>query len=184
MTYGNYTNKRTCDVCGAEVKPQQRFCTCCGEKIAEKSVPKAKPLAAQAERPAAKATSEKSAPTGNEDTKRKKIALFLAANESKLPQSHLLKIEAALNDADEATIDMLPTLSFKDPNALIAISVLFGATGADRFVLGDIGVGVLKILTLGLCGILTIIDWFTVAGRTKNANFRELTAFLAAGMQN
>ena len=38
--------------------------------------------------------------------------------------------------------------------------------------LGEIGLGVLKLLTLGGCGIWTIIDWFTVMNRTKEKNFQ------------
>ncbi len=38
--------------------------------------------------------------------------------------------------------------------------------------LGDTGGGVLKLLTGGLCGILTIIDWFSVSEKTKEKNFQ------------
>lgn len=44
--------------------------------------------------------------------------------------------------------------------------------------LGDTGMGVLKLLTGGLCGILTIIDWFTVTKRTKEKNINKLMMIL------
>ena len=44
--------------------------------------------------------------------------------------------------------------------------------------LGDIGMGILKLLTLGLCGILTIIDWFTVQKRARELNYSKLIVIL------
>jgi len=38
--------------------------------------------------------------------------------------------------------------------------------------------GVLKFLTLGLCGILMIIDWFTITNKTKELNFINLMTYL------
>jgi TM2 domain-containing membrane protein YozV len=42
--------------------------------------------------------------------------------------------------------------------------------GADRFYVGDTGIGILKLLTGGLCGIMTIIDWFLIMGRADEFN--------------
>jgi len=39
-------------------------------------------------------------------------------------------------------------------------SFLFGALGVDRFMRGQIGLGLLKLVTLGLCGLWVLIDWF------------------------
>jgi len=44
--------------------------------------------------------------------------------------------------------------------------------------IGDIGMGILKLLTLGVCGILTIIDWFTISKKAKELNFNNVMALL------
>lgn len=41
--------------------------------------------------------------------------------------------------------------------------------------LGDTGMGILKLLTFGLCGILTIIDWFTIIKKAKQKNFATIS---------
>lgn len=71
---------------------------------------------------------------------------------------------------DEALIS-LEAVDMKDPTTMLIISIFLGTLGVDRFMLGDIGLGILKLLTAGCCGILTIIDWFTVQKRTRSLNY-------------
>lgn len=58
------------------------------------------------------------------------------------------------------------------------VSIFLGSLGIDRFMLGDTGMGILKLLTGGCCGILTIIDWFTVSKKTKELNFNNIMTVL------
>lgn len=43
-----------------------------------------------------------------------------------------------------------------------------------RFMLGDIGMGVLKLLTGGVCGILWIIDICTIQKTVRDQNFQAI----------
>lgn len=69
-------------------------------------------------------------------------------------------------------------MELKDPTTLLLVSLFIGGLGVDRFMLGDVGMGVLKLLTGGLCGILSIIDWFTVSKKAKELNFANVMAIL------
>ena len=66
----------------------------------------------------------------------------------------------------------------KDPTTLLLVSIFLGNLGIDRFMIGDTGMGILKLLTCGCCGILTIIDWFTISGKTKELNFNKVMGLL------
>jgi TM2 domain-containing membrane protein YozV len=69
---------------------------------------------------------------------------------------------------DESKWVYVQTLQFKDPTISLIISILIGALAIDRFLIGDIGLGIAKLLTIG---IWVIVDWFLIMGRTKEKNF-------------
>lgn len=58
----------------------------------------------------------------------------------------------------------------KDRTIALVLSLLLGYLGVDRFYVGDTGLGILKLLTLGVCGIMSLIDWFLIMGRVDEYN--------------
>lgn len=63
---------------------------------------------------------------------------------------------------------------FKDPTISIILSILVGYLGVDRFYVGDIGLGVLKLITCGGCGIWWIIDLFLIMDKTRERNLEKM----------
>jgi hypothetical protein len=67
--------------------------------------------------------------------------------------------------------DIPGVFSEKEWLTALLISFFLGGLGIDRFYLGYTGLGILKLITLGGCGIWAIIDIISIAtGSLKDAN--------------
>jgi hypothetical protein len=68
-----------------------------------------------------------------------------------------------------------PVDDSKDWLAALLLSIFLGQIGVDRFYLGYIGLGVLKLLTAGGCGIWWLVDIILIAtDGLKDAKGRPL----------
>lgn len=57
----------------------------------------------------------------------------------------------------------------------VLLSALVGTLGVDRFYMGYIGLGILKLITLGGCGIWWLIDLILIAtGNLNDADGKPL----------
>jgi len=48
----------------------------------------------------------------------------------------------------------------------LIMSIIFGQLGVDRFIMGHIGLGILKLLTAGGCGIWWLVDVILIATKS------------------
>ena len=100
--------------------------------------------------------------------------MYLTANSKYFESSAIPMIKTKLDNLDDDKYAMLQAINLKDPMMMTIISVFVGGLGVDRFMLGDIGLGIAKLLTGGGCGIWLVIDWFMIGGKTKQKNLAEL----------
>ena len=86
-------------------------------------------------------------------------------------------LKKALTDHEKIQFDTQFASNRKDPRNALVLSVLLGGLGIDRFYIGDIGLGIGKLLTFGGLGIWMVIDWFFIRKATRRKNYdmgREL----------
>lgn len=107
-----------------------------------------------------------------------KVDMYIMTNQKYFPTEKIMLVKERLQSMDDSKFAMLSTVELKDPMTILLVSIFLGTLGIDRFMIGDIGMGVLKLLTCGVCGILTIIDWFTISKKTKELNFNNVMALL------
>lgn len=104
--------------------------------------------------------------------------MFIMTN-GKYFESHQLNlVRERLLAIDESKWAMLSTIQFKDPTTMLIVSIVAGSLGIDRFMIGDTGLGVGKLLTCGGFGIWGIIDWFMIQKATKEKNMEKIQQFL------
>lgn len=103
-----------------------------------------------------------------------KVDMFVMTNQKYLPAEKIVFLKQKLTEADDNKFTLASSVEFKDPTTILLVSLFLGTLGIDRFMLGETGMGILKLLTCGVCGILTIIDWFSVQKKAKEINYNNL----------
>ena len=103
-----------------------------------------------------------------------KVDMFILTNNKNFESYQLAGIKEKLLALPEERWTSLLFLQFKDPTITFIISLMAGLLGIDRFYIGDIGLGIAKLLTFGGLGIWAIVDYFLIMGATKEKNFQLL----------
>ena len=105
--------------------------------------------------------------------------MFIMSNAKFFESAHLSSIRDQLLQVSEEKWNMISTTQFKDPSTMLIVSVIAGSLGIDRFMIGDTGLGIGKLLTCGGLGVWTIIDWFMIQGATREKNMQKLKMMLS-----
>ena len=107
-----------------------------------------------------------------------KVDMFIMSNGKFFEGHQMNMIRERLLALDDSKWAVLSTAQFKDPTTTLIFSILAGSLGIDRFMIGDTGLGVGKLLTCGGFGIWAIIDWFMIQKATREKNMQKIQQFL------
>ena len=107
-----------------------------------------------------------------------RVDMYIMTNQKYFPAEKLPFLRDRLLNCDYQRFMMISSMELKDPTTALILSIFLGSLGIDRFMLGDTGMGVLKLLTGGCCGILALVDWFTISNKTKEMNFNKLMTLI------
>jgi TM2 domain-containing membrane protein YozV len=107
-----------------------------------------------------------------------KVDMFIMTNAKYFESYQINGIRERLIALDDSKWAMISTVQLKDPTTSLIVSILAGPLGIDRFLIGDIGMGIGKLLTCGGFYIWTIIDWFLIMGATREKNMQTIQQLL------
>jgi hypothetical protein len=107
-----------------------------------------------------------------------KVDMYMMTNAKYFEGHQIPAIRERLISLDDSRFIQLQTLNLKDPTTMLIISLVAGNLGIDRFMVGDTGLGIAKLLTCGGLGIWAIVDWFIIMGRTREVNSERLATSL------
>lgn len=107
-----------------------------------------------------------------------KVDFFFQSRSGYFPLEQVFSLREMMLKMDDEKAFMIQSVNYKDPTIVLIVSILVGQLGVDRFMVGDIGLGVLKLITLGGCGVWWLIDLFLIMARTRQYNATELCKYL------
>jgi hypothetical protein len=108
-----------------------------------------------------------------------KVDMYLLTHSKYFESQQIPQIRDRLLALDESKWTSIQSLPLFDPRVALLVSISpVGSNGVDRFLIGDVGIGIGKLLTCGGLGIWTIIDWFQIQGATRQKNFEKIQPFL------
>ena len=109
---------------------------------------------------------------------KEQVDMYFTANAKYFPSESIGLLREKMLKAGEDRDIFIQSVKLKEPTTLLIVSIFLGSLGIDRFMAGDTGLGVLKLLTGGVCGIMTIVEWFIIMKRAREKNLQAMLAVL------
>lgn len=105
---------------------------------------------------------------------------YVLANREYFPQEKIALLKDKLSRMEEEKQIAVQSVPLKNPTVTLLLAVFAGALGADRFYIGDILLGVLKLLlSLIFVGLIwAIIDIYICYKKTKEMNFQNVSMYI------
>lgn len=107
------------------------------------------------------------------------IEEWLEKNKKKFFEQDAKYLEEKLNQLSPEDFLKFKKIKFKSPKKVLLISIFLGPLAVDRFMLGEVWMGILKMgMNANGIGIMLILDIFSAKKRAKNKNFSLARKFL------
>lgn len=103
-----------------------------------------------------------------------KVEQLLLLHATKLPPEAISMVRNKLLEVEDATTAQIIFSQLKDPTIALVLSIVVGVYGVDRFYIGDIGMGIGKVLTCGGALIWYLIDIFMIQDATRRKNLETV----------
>ena len=110
-----------------------------------------------------------------------KVVALLARFSEDLPSGSAFAVGNALRTAPDNMFDYLITLPVKSAGITVVLSIFLGGLGIDRFYVGDIGLGIAKLLFGWLTlGLWPLIDIFLCYKKARQVNMEAIMTAISA----
>ena len=116
-----------------------------------------------------------------EQLRRQKTALtdrFLVLNQNDLPDDKIPMLRENMLHCSLSKLGEIQSLTCRRVGNMQFISFILGWSGVDRMLLGAFGIGLLKLCTLGLFGLLMVYDWLAIPYKTRYYNYLQVMSVL------
>lgn len=107
-----------------------------------------------------------------------KVEEYIAIHRHFFADEDIPQLRLYLESLDELSWKMVISSSLQDPNTVMVVSIFAGPVGIDRFMIGDIALGVIKTLTCGGLGIWAVIDCFLIYKLTQKYNLKKIISVI------
>ncbi len=102
-----------------------------------------------------------------------KVENFLLNNGKFFSEEDLIVVRERLEKFPDNKSINLFMVEYKSPIVFFLVSLFAGHLGLDRFLLGQTGKGILKLITYGGFHIWWVIDLFLIMKKVKKNNFTK-----------
>lgn len=108
-----------------------------------------------------------------------KINTFLAMYSKYFSPQQLMDLRNRMQCLPSNAEDLIYMVELKNPTTAWLISFFIGELGIDRFYIGDIGLGIGKLMTCGACCIWWFVDLFLIMDATREKNYQSMLLALS-----
>jgi len=102
-----------------------------------------------------------------------KVDMYIGTMSENFKATDIPIIKSNLEKISDDKLIVFQSINYKSPIVALVLSFFLGCFGIDRFYIGNVLLGILKLLTFGGLGLWTIIDWFLIMGATKKSNLNK-----------